>query len=55
MHANIAHIAFNLLALAYLGVYAERAHWSSAVSIGISRIRIVADLFHGAIAFYIIT
>jgi rhomboid protease GluP len=25
VHANIAHIAFNLLALAYLGVYAERA------------------------------
>mgnify|MGYP006264177233 CR=1 FL=1 len=25
LHANIAHIAFNLLALAYLGTYAERS------------------------------
>ena len=25
IHANIAHIAFNLLALVYLGGYAERA------------------------------
>ena len=25
VHANIAHIAFNLFALTYLGVYAERA------------------------------
>jgi rhomboid protease GluP len=54
VHANIAHIAFNLLALAYLGAYAERA-------IGVPRYLLVylssgiaAALFHGAIAFYIL-
>ena len=54
LHANIAHIAFNLLALAYLGTYAER-------SIGIPRYLlvyffsgIVAALFHGAVASYIL-
>ena len=50
IHANIAHIAFNLFALVYLGGYAERA-------IGIPRYilvyfmsGIVAALFHGVIA-----
>ena len=33
VHANIVHIAFNLVALAYLGVHAERA-------IGVPRIGI---------------
>ena len=54
VHANIAHIAFNLVALAYLGVYAERA-------IGVPRYvsvyrvsGLVAALFHGAIASYIL-
>ena len=54
VHANIAHIAFNLFALAYLGVYAERA-------IGVPRYimiyftsGIVAALFHGAVASYIL-
>ena len=54
VHANIAHIAFNLVALAYLGVYAERA-------IGVPRYvliyltsGVVAALFHGAIATYIL-
>lgn len=54
VHGNIAHIAFNLLALAYLGTFAERA-------IGIPRYvlvyfisGIVAALFHGAIATYIL-
>lgn len=54
LHANIAHIAFNLLALAYIGTYAER-------SIGIPRYLlvyffsgIVAALFHGAIASYVL-
>lgn len=52
IHANFIHIAFNLFALAYLGVYAERA-------IGITRYVLVyvasgilAALFHGAIASY---
>jgi rhomboid protease GluP len=50
IHANIAHIAFNLFALVYLGGYAERA-------IGIPRYILVyfmsgiaAALFHGLIA-----
>jgi rhomboid protease GluP len=50
IHANIAHIAFNLFALVYLGGYAERA-------IGIPRYILVyfmsgiaAALFHGVIA-----
>ena len=54
IHANIAHIAFNLFALAYLGGYAERA-------IGVARYvlvylisGIVAALFHGIIASYIL-
>jgi rhomboid protease GluP len=54
IHANIAHIAFNLLALVYLGGYAERA-------IGIPRYLLVyfmsgiaAALFHGAIASHIL-
>jgi membrane associated rhomboid family serine protease len=53
IHANIAHIAFNLLALVYLGGYAERA-------IGIPRYLLVyfmsgiaAALFHGVIASHI--
>jgi rhomboid protease GluP len=54
IHANVAHIAFNLFALAYLGGYAERA-------IGVPRYvliyftsGIVAALFHGTIASYIL-
>jgi rhomboid protease GluP len=54
IHANISHIAFNLFALAYLGGYAERA-------IGVPRYvlvylisGIVAALFHGIIASYIL-
>jgi rhomboid protease GluP len=54
IHANIAHIAFNLLALVYLGGYTERA-------IGVIRYvlvylisAIVAALFHGIIASYIL-
>src|SRR5215212_9862879 len=54
IHANITHIAFNLFALAYLGGYAERA-------IGIPRYilvyiisGIIAALFHGIIASYIL-
>lgn len=52
IHANFIDIAFNLFALTYLGVYAERA-------IGITRYVLVyvasgilAALFHGAIASY---
>ncbi len=54
VHAGFIHIAFNLFALAYLGVYAERA-------IGVPRYLliyitsgIVAALFHGVIASYVL-
>ena len=54
IHASIAHIAFNLFALAYLGGFAERA-------IGVPRYvlvyfisGIVAALFHGGRASYIL-
>jgi len=53
IHANIAHIAFNLFALAYMGGFAER-------SIGISRFipiyiasGIAGGLFHGVVSSYI--
>ena len=54
VHANFIHIAFNLFALAYLGVYAERA-------IGVPRYVLVyvlsgilGALFHGVIASYVL-
>jgi len=54
IHANIAHIAFNLLALAYLGGFAER-------SVGIPRYLLIylaagvaGALLHGAIASFIL-
>src|SRR5437660_5841706 len=54
VHANIAHIAFNLLALAYLGGFAER-------SVGIPRYLLIylsagvaGALLHGIIASFIL-
>ncbi|HZD36801.1 MAG TPA: rhomboid family intramembrane serine protease, partial [Nitrososphaeraceae archaeon] len=54
IHASIAHIIFNMAALAYIGVYAER-------SIGTGRYvaiyflsGICAALFHGALASYVL-
>jgi rhomboid protease GluP len=54
IHVSVVHIAFNLFALAHLGGYAERA-------IGVPRYvlvyfisGIVAAIFHGAIASYIL-
>src|SRR5579864_3263223 len=54
VHANIAHIAFNLLALAYLGGFAER-------SIGIPRYIVIylaagvsGALLHGVIASFVL-
>jgi rhomboid protease GluP len=54
IHTNIAHLAFNLLALAYLGGYAER-------SVGILRYvviyilaGIIGALFYGVVATYIL-
>jgi len=53
IHANIAHIAFNLVALAYLGVYAERAIGVPRYVLVYLTSGVVAALFHGAIASYI--
>jgi len=54
IHANIAHIAFNLLALAYLGVYAERAIGVPRYILVYMTSGILAALFHGVIASYIL-
>ena len=54
VHANIAHIAFNLVALAYLGVYAERAIGVPRYVLVYIASGVVAALFHGAIASYIL-
>lgn len=54
VHANIAHISFNLFALAYMGGFAER-------SVGISRFvtlyiasGITGGLLHGVVSSYIL-
>lgn len=54
IHANIAHISFNLFALAYMGGFAER-------SVGVSRYvtlyivsGIAGGLLHGIVASYIL-
>ena len=54
IHAGIAHIAFNLFALAYLGGYAERAIGAPWYVLIYFSSGIVAALFHGAIASYIL-
>jgi rhomboid protease GluP len=54
IHANITHIAFNLFALAYLGGYAERAIGVPRYVLVYFTSGIVAALFHGAIASYIL-
>ena len=54
IHASIAHIAFNLFALAYLGGYAERAIGVPRYVLVYFTSGIVAALFHGAIASYIL-
>ena len=52
VHASIAHIGFNLFALAYLGVYAERAVGVPRYILVYLASGIVAALFHGVIASY---
>ena len=52
VHASIAHIAFNMFALAYLGVYAERAVGVPRYILVYLASGIVAALFHGVIASY---
>ena len=54
VHASIVHIAFNLFALAYLGVYAERAVGVPRYILVYLTSGIVAALFYGAIASYIL-
>jgi rhomboid protease GluP len=54
IHANFIHIAFNLIALAYLGVYAERAIGAPRYVLVYFVSGVVAALFHGIIASYIL-
>ncbi|HKG31498.1 MAG TPA: rhomboid family intramembrane serine protease [Nitrososphaeraceae archaeon] len=54
IHAGIAHIAFNLFALGYLGGYAERAIGVPRYVLVYLMSGIIAALFHGAIASYIL-
>jgi membrane associated rhomboid family serine protease len=54
IHANVAHIGFNLFALAYLGGYAERAIGVPRYVLVYFTSGIVAALFHGAIASYVL-
>ena len=54
IHASVAHIAFNLIALAYLGGYAEKAIGVPRYVLVYFTSGIVAALFHGAIASYIL-
>jgi rhomboid protease GluP len=54
IHINIAHIAFNLLALAYIGGYAERSIGSSKYVAIYFLSGIFAALFHGVIASYVL-
>src|SRR5215216_4208902 len=54
IHASIAHIAFNLFALAYLGGFAERAIVVPRYVLVYFISGIVAALFHGGIASYIL-
>lgn len=54
IHANITHIALNLFALAYLGGYAERVIGVPRYVLVYFTSGIVAALFHGAIASYIL-
>jgi membrane associated rhomboid family serine protease len=54
IHAGIAHIAFNLFALGYLGGYAERAIGVPRYVLVYFASGIVAALFHGVIASYIL-
>jgi rhomboid protease GluP len=54
IHANVAHIAFNLFALVYLGGYAERAIGVTRYLLVYFTSGIVAALFHGAIASYVL-
>ncbi|HJR48288.1 MAG TPA: rhomboid family intramembrane serine protease [Nitrososphaeraceae archaeon] len=54
IHANVVHIAFNLFALVYLGGYAERAIGVTRYLLVYFTSGIVAALFHGAIASYVL-
>ena len=54
IHANVAHIAFNLFALVYLGGYAERAIGVTRYLLVYFTSGIVAALFHDAIASYVL-
>ena len=54
IHANIAHLAFNILALAYLGGYAERSVGTLRYIFIYLVAGIAGDLFYGAISTFIL-
>ena len=54
IHANIAHLAFNILALAYLGGYAERSVGSLRYIFIYLVAGIAGALFYGAISTFIL-
>jgi rhomboid protease GluP len=54
IHANIAHLAFNILALAYLGGYAERSVGTLRYIFIYLVAGIAGALFYGAISTFIL-
>jgi membrane associated rhomboid family serine protease len=54
IHASITHIVFNVVALAYIGVYAERSIGSSRYFVIYLLSGVLAALFHGIIASYLL-
>ena len=54
IHVNIAHLAFNILALAYLGGYAERSVGTLRYVFIYLAAGIVGALFYGAISTFIL-
>jgi rhomboid protease GluP len=54
IHANIAHIAFNLFALAYLGGFAERSVGRSRFLLIYLASGIAGALLHGTVASFIL-
>jgi rhomboid protease GluP len=54
IHSNLAHIVFNLAALAYIGIYSERSIGTAKYVVVYLLSGICAALFHGAIASYVL-
>ena len=54
IHASLAHILFNLAALAYIGAYSEKSIGTAKYVVVYLLSGICAALFHGAIASYVL-